>query len=529
MLMYTLPLALIGYLIFHYWEPEHIKTASIILLSELLAVVSVSNPLTLENALKNACIFLLTMGLATVAYRLSPFHPLARLPGPTLNKITQFRAMWTVWNSRQHLDRHEMHKKYGPIVRVGPNALSIVDVDAVNSVFGVNGLSKGRYYDARRIPDAPPGLLTMRGEPHAQRRRLWNRGLSTEAIRGYDTSLGKRLAQLTAQIESLSGNFDFTSLSVSFTFDVMGDVAFGHDLGMLEHGDTLGILKSIEAFNRSLALSSHVPWLAPVFQRLPMILPILHRMRDFAVRNATSRIQSGGSSRDIWHYLADEEGIEKEKPELQNVVSDAVLVIIAGYDTIATALAALFWFLLKNPECYKRLQQEIDTAYPDHADPLLTPVPPSKLAYLNACINETLRLHPPVPTSGPRQVPYTMHDKVVAGQFIPAGTQVYVPAYSLHRDPRYFPLSPDKFIPERWLGHKELDTAAFIPFSHGPANCVGRQLAKQELLVVTSTLLQRFTFSLANGYDSDNWPTQANDYLTVTRASLFVCATTRDG
>lgn len=138
-----------------------------------------------------------------------------------------------------------------------------------------------------------------------------------------------------------------------------------------------------------------------------MILPILHRMRDFAIRNATNRIQSGGSSRDIWHYLvsiirpcrialyltwhhrshkADEEGIEKEKPELQNVVSDAVLVIIAGYDTIATALTALFWFLLKNPECYKRLQQEIDTAYPDHADPLLTPVPPSKLAYLNACM-----------------------------------------------------------------------------------------------------------------------------------------------
>lgn len=205
-----------------------------------------------------------------------------------------------------------------------------------------------------------------------------------------------------------------------------------------------------------MALISHVPWLAPVFHRLPVILPILQRMRGFAIHNATNRIKSGGSSRDIWHYLvrlmhvsqttlcltrlysckADEAGIENEKPELQDVIPDAVLVIIAGYDTIATALTALFWFLLKNPQCYKRLQMEIDTTYPDHADPLLTPVPPSKLAYLNACMlvglppcwkllivlicidyrNETLRLHPPVPTSGPRQVPYTVHDKVVAEQ-----------------------------------------------------------------------------------------------------------------
>ncbi|KAK7684538.1 hypothetical protein QCA50_012485 [Cerrena zonata] len=529
MLFHTLSLALIGHLIFHYWEPERITIASVVLIPELLAVILLSHPLSLGNALWNVCVFLLVMGLSTVAYRLSPFHPLARFPGPTLNKITQFQAMWTNATSRQHLDRHEMHKKYGHIVRVGPNALSIVDVDAVNSVFGLNGLEKGRYYDARQLPGAPRGLLIMRGEPHAQRRRLWNRGLSTEAIRGYDASLGKRLVELTSRMESLKGSFDLTPLIVSFTFDVMGDVAFGQDLGMLEHGDTLGILKSIEGFNRSLALASHVPWLAPVFHRLPAIRPILQGMRGFAISNATKRIQSGGSSRDIWHYLADEAGLEKEKPELQNVIPDAVLVIIAGYDTIATALTALFWYLLKNPECYKRLQQEIDSTYPDHADPLLTPVPPSKLAYLNACINEALRLHPPVPTSGPRQVPYTVNDKVVAGQVIPAGTQIYVPPYTLHRDSRYFPLSPDKFIPERWLGVKELDTAAFIPFSYGPANCVGRQLAKQELLMVTSTLLQRFTFSLADGFDSDDWPNQANDYLTVTRASLFVRATVRDG
>lgn len=59
----------------------------------------------------------------------------------------------------------------------------------------------------------------MRGEPHSQRRRLWNRGLSTEAIRGYDISLGNRLAQLITQLEeSLDDSFDLTSRLVAFTY-----------------------------------------------------------------------------------------------------------------------------------------------------------------------------------------------------------------------------------------------------------------------------------------------------------------------
>ena len=111
---------------------------------------------------------------------------------------------------------------------------------------------------------------------------------------------------------------------------------------------------------------------------------------------------------------------------------------------------------------------------------------------------------------------------------IPAGTQVYVPPYSLHRDPRYFPNSPDEFIPDRWLGDKDLNTTAFIPFSYGPANCVGRQLAKQELVMVTSTLLQKFTFSLSEEHDSDEWLRNAKDYLTVTRDPLFVNAVPRN-
>jgi cytochrome P450 len=82
----------------------------------------------------------------------------------------------------------------------------------------------------------------------------------------------------------------------------------------------------------------------------------------------------------------------------------------------------------------------------------------------------------------------------LARSFVPEGTSAVVHTYSLHHDPRYFSPFPDNFIPERWLASEDkiaLDptifsehevihnTAAFIPFSVGPSNCVGRNLAYQ--------------------------------------------------
>ncbi|KAI0922959.1 hypothetical protein AcV5_009816 [Taiwanofungus camphoratus] len=110
---------------------------------------------------------------------------------------------------------------------------------------------------------------------------------------------------------------------------------------------------------------------------------------------------------------------------------------------------------------------------------------------------------------------------MVAGRYIPLSTQVYVPPYSLHRDPRYFPLSPDDFIPNRWLRMTK-EPAVFIPFSFGPANCAGRNLARTDMMMVVSLLLQRFELSLADGYNPAGWPDQLHDHFVLTRGSLWV-------
>lgn len=110
--------------------------------------------------------------------------------------------------------------------------------------------------------------------------------------------------------------------------------------------------------------------------------------------------------------------------------------------------------------------------------------------------------------------------------WVPEGTGVYVPPYVYHRDPRYFSPDPDVFMPERWLKSKKEDPSvtmnanAFLAFSAGPANCVGKPLGLLEMRVALASLVQAFDFSFADGWDSDEWEEGLKDHLVLTRGEL---------
>ncbi|KAJ7816265.1 cytochrome P450 [Mycena leptocephala] len=451
-------------------------------------------------ALQSYCVFICSLSLSIILYRLSPIHPLYHVPGPILWKITKLAGILVSFTGHQHLYFKRAHDKYGPVIRTGPNEVSIADVDAVVSVLGSAGLPKGEYYQARQDPSAPLNLVVLQGEAHANRRRLWNRGMSTESLKEYEAIIAKRAFQL---------------------FDFMGDMAFGGGFELMrDEADRTNIWPIIEHFAVLASLYSHVPWVARTLQLIP--LPSRDRLRKFGSDNALRRLKSTSTTKDLWYHLMDEAGLENEKPALRDVVSDGATAVIAGADTAASALSSLFFFLLSNPNYYVQLQEEIELHFPPGTDPLDTKTH-TEMMFLNACINETLRLHPPVPTNGPRQVPLGSHGKLIAGFFIPEGTQVYVPPYSLHLDARYFSPSPEKFMPERWIDPLLAPNVhAFIPFSYGPSNCVGRNLARQEIGMVTCLLLSKLEIRFAPGFDAAAWPGQLHDHFVTTKGALMV-------
>ncbi|KAF9465832.1 cytochrome P450 [Collybia nuda] len=529
-LLQVIAMGVTTHLYFRKFEPQNPIALIAILVSEPILYIVVQNPTTL-NAFDVFYIytaFLLSVGLSIVLYRLSPFHPLAGFPGPVMNKITQFRSIWIQWEGHQYLINKRLHEKYGAFVRVGPNELSVTDIDIALAILGPGGLPKGRFYEARHDPRAPGNVLVLRGQAHTDRRRIWSRAFTNESLEEYDEPLLKRVQYLIDRLAGAPAPTDLSLVISLFALDFMSDMAFGGGFDMLrDDSDGLEVRSMFDKFGISLSLLCHAPWAVSTLVHLPALSKNILKLRKFAVEWGTNRILRGAVTKDLWYHLYDEAGLEKEKPSTRQVIAEGSLAMVAGSDTTATCLASLFYFLLCYPKCYQRLQAEIDEVFPPGSGVSNMLKHIANLPYLTACINETLRLLPPVPTNGPRQVPYGSGRRIFGGRFIPEGTQVYTPPYSIHRDPRYFSPLTEEFVPERWLpgGISEdqvHNLSAFIPFSHGPANCVGRSLARKEMMAVASAILHKFDIHAADGFDSREWPEGLRDHFVTIRGPLLV-------
>ena len=163
--------------------------------------------------------------------------------------------------------------------------------------------------------------------------------------------------------------------------------------------------------------------------------------------------------------------------------------------------------------------------------------------------NEALRLQPPLPSGSQRTVGKGKGAKVLGKLYarvnshadctltmscmrriIPEETQLTLHTYSIQRDARNF-YRPDAFLPERWLSEGapagEHNTDAFFPFSYGPANCVGKNLALMEMRMLLTWVLRRFRFSSAPGVTCDEWEGGIKDWFAVRQDALLVSVSLR--
>ncbi|KAF7295565.1 hypothetical protein MIND_01096500 [Mycena indigotica] len=525
-------LGLLNHVYFNRFEPQNVNVSFLAIIVQPLALTLAFNALSAANVLTTTSAFLATLTLSIGVYRLSPWHPLAHIPGPTLAKISKWWSVRLVLSGEQHRVFKALHDQYGDFVRVGPNEVSVIHVEAIKSVFGTGGFPKGQYYEPRVDPvHGTRSLLTSRGDAHANRRRIWNRGMSSESLRDFELILEKRLRQLLEHFDKFASTKSEIDMAAWFSylmFDFMGDMAFGGGFEMLRDGkDNEGYWTLIKDGAKTIAVLSQLPWLAPALYKIPMLTRNTKRLRRFGAACAVNRAKSGPKlNKDLWFHLMDEEGHEKKRPTMADVIGDGVLAIIAGSDTSSVALSSFIWCLLSNPDVFARVQAEVDAVYPD-PDSVFDSLKHGELRYLTACFNEALRLFPPVPTGGPRQIPPGAVG-VVAGKIIPENTQVYVPAYAVHRNPRHFFPNPDKFDPDRWLrggsSNEVLDHLAFIPFSYGAANCVGKGLAWREMLMVASALLKRYELRFGAGMEENgSWVDALDDaFVTSVGGKLLV-------
>jgi len=177
--------------------------------------------------------------------------------------------------------------------------------------------------------------------------------------------------------------------------------------------------------------------------------------------------------------------------DINEMTAQAFVFFLGGFDSVSTAIAFVLHELAVNPDVQKKLRIEIENVLKETNGKLIYEAM-NGMKYLDAVVNETLRLYPlssfldrvcvkdfEMPPATPDGAPFT----------IKPGEYVWFSSYSLHRDPKYFP-EPEKFNPDRFLNN-DVNNSTYIPFGIGPRICIGNRFALMETKVMLFYLLSR--------------------------------------
>ncbi|KXJ87560.1 benzoate 4-monooxygenase cytochrome P450 [Microdochium bolleyi] len=450
------------------------------------------------------------------------FHRLGHFPGPFVARFTNFHI--TILSAKKlHLyeEIEALHKKYGDIVRVGPMELSINNAELFAAIAAPNSVcTKGDWYDVLHPMRSLQGVRNK--SDHIPRRKVWDRGFSAKALRDYEPRVTGYTSQLLAKIASSAGQpLNATDWFNFYSFDVMGDLAWGKSFNMLRDGVKHYFMTTLHADMTSIGIFTHLIWLMPLFKSTPILNANHLKFWGWVNSQVEDRRKMKPDRPDVFSSLLDDyESKPRTAGERINLTGDAYLIAVAGSDTTAAVLTCLFFHLATDPSALRTLQKEVDAAY-NAAGTDTTPdsVALGKLEYLNAVINETIRLHPPVPSGLQRLTP--AEGLKVGDVFIPGDTIVQVPSHTIFRDERYF-VKPDDFIPERWTDKPELtkNGSVFAPFGYGRYSCIGKQLGLMEIRYVTSEIARRYDVKLAPGQSAQAFLKGKRDTFTLSLGEL---------
>ena len=349
------------------------------------------------------------------------FNPLNKFPGPWAARLGNLYFSFNILKSDAYYKLQALHKKYGRIVRIGSDDLSITDPNIMETAYGRNSrVSKGWWYDN----DYPlSSMHTTRDKTlHEKRRKVWVPAFSEKAIRDYEGRISGYTDLLIEKIAAYKGQpVDVKVWFNLFSFDAMALLAFGKNYGMLERGEKHWALDLLSEGMQPLAYFLPT-WLFRLLTKIPGAASGYQKFVKFCVDELSWRVQhareaeKSGKSDIMSFILKAYQDIDRPErdPMLQ---ADARLIIVAGSDTTAATFTYLFYYLAKDPEQVKKLREELKplTSSDDWSDKDI-----NQAQHLNGCIYEALRLHPPVPSGVQRLTP--PEGMEVDGRHVPGNT-----------------------------------------------------------------------------------------------------------
>ncbi|KAI7909997.1 hypothetical protein M0657_008647 [Pyricularia oryzae] len=511
-----------------------------------------------------AVTFTILVAFTIHVLRMRFFHPLRRYPGPWLNSITQIPAAWALLRARQPKAYRELHEKYGPIVRVAPNELSFINVEAWDDIYGFlvsshENLQKVISADSNKkstpnfekspvfIGAVSPlngqtGISLANNEEHTRQRRALAAPFTNRALLQQQDILRVHVDKLITALRAKARNKESVNMGEWYTyttFDIIGDICFAEPFGCLDGGESNEWARAIINIFKAATWDQAIRRVAGTGTLLhkalvKIIIPAeAAQWRTIHFSNSKAKTLARLADPDrqhpdlIKHILDSEDSRAALSPT--EIILNMVLFISAGSETTANTMTGWTYFMLRHPEARARATAEVRAAFASPRDIKWETV--RALPYLNATLEEALRLFSPAPSNQPRVVPAC--GAVVAGCPLPSGTTVSVAPWAAVFSARNF-ADPERFAPERWLDEGGADPryaadrrGASQPFSTGPRGCMGKNLAYFELRLVLAHLLWHFdlepTDSAAGRECMRRWEqTDMDTYQTWMKPDLWV-------
>ncbi|GAA6053327.1 hypothetical protein JCM3770_004114 [Rhodotorula araucariae] len=470
-----------------------------------------------QEHLPLAVIATVLASLATYALYNLLLHPLAGVPGPLSARLGL--GSWMSARALQHdmgWKLAELHERHGKAVRVARNLVSVVDPAAIGEMYRYGGpYEKTPFYTYFKA-DKPGLMSTLPNHAHALIRRAespaYTMNLLVDLEQHVDSCLDDLIGFLDAAVQAggQRGTVDMGTMMQLLAMDVVGELAFGKTFGLLKAGkDTHGFLPMLEAFVESCCLCGTQPWAGPLLvafcnwkvgARGPQALAeqtskaVQERFEQLRIAQETG----DEPRRDMLSKLVTARNPDGTPYSTRQIEVAATSILGAGSDTTAVTMRALLGYIVKDSSVQEKVLSEIDEAFETGTLSLpVTYADGTKLQYFQACLKETLRLHPAVPWTLPRIVPNG--GAVLAGHYLAAGTEVGMSPYVFHRRPEAFGPDASVFRPERWLEASVEDRKVMernlITFGSGSRVCIGKNISLMEITKVLPTLLHRYRFS----------------------------------
>jgi cytochrome P450 len=443
---------------------------------------------------------------------------LVGIPGPPLAAYTKLWRVYDVYKGKAHLTAIDLHNKYGPVVRIAPNHVSIADPRMIPIIYSSKEtFTKTGFYplQAATWKKKPAMNLFSARDPeyHRIKRRKVASVYTLKYLLQSEQAIDSCSKLLVDRLHTFASNnepVDLGSWLQYYAFDVVGELTFARKLGFLEQGlDIDGIMKintfimayssvcgQVPEYHKFLLGNPLLAKLMPAMETFnPALIFTLKAINERAVFDEGGElIQADIAGRD---FLSRWTSSNAEKMSIEELVVNLSTNIFAGSDTTSVALRAVIYFLCRHSRVMKKLIQDIDDAN------LANPVSYEEainLPYLGAVVKEAIRLHSSVGLLLERHVPVEGFE--VGGYRLPGGTIVGINSWVTDRDPDVFP-DPGLFWPERWLtaseAHlKEMENLWEFNFGYGNRKCMGRYFAMIEVHKIIPQLLRTYSIELTH-------------------------------